>query len=257
MDRRFPRILYFGAVIFIIIIVLGCASVPHNRYPAYLEKRLTPVQRPYKVYGKVYYPLVSSQDFVEEGYASWYGPEFHGNTTSCGEIYNMNALTAAHKILPLHTYVRVTNLENGLKTIVRINDRGPFVKERIIDLSMAAAEELGIIEKGVANVRVEAIGRPITVSEEGKAVETYIQTSDYTSGRFWVQVGAFKNLNNALLLVDRLRRDHADVEVKMRHRDEELFYCVQVFVATDLNEAYSVKDEFDRNGFPDAFIVAE
>jgi rare lipoprotein A len=95
--------------------------------------------------------------WVEVGYAAWYGPGFHGKRTASGEIYNMYDLTAAHKTLPFGTIVKVYNLENGRSVVVRINDRGPFVKGRIIDLSYGAAKKLGMIEKGVVRVRIEVI----------------------------------------------------------------------------------------------------
>ena len=95
---------------------------------------------------------------VQVGYASWYGPRFHGRRTASGEIYDMNALTAAHKTLPFGTLVRVTNLQNGKSVVVRINDRGPYVKGRIIDLSAAAAKKIGLDKSGVAKVKLEIIG---------------------------------------------------------------------------------------------------
>ena len=111
----------------------------------------------YVVFGKTYYPKPSSRGYVERGIASWYGPKFHGRKTSSGEPYDMHQMTAAHKTLPLPTYARVTNLENGRSTIVRINDRGPFVGDRIIDLSFAAAKKLGVDKKGLASVEVASI----------------------------------------------------------------------------------------------------
>ena len=116
---------------------------------------LPPTQRPYKVFGVWYYPLPSAAGFVEEGRASWYGPGFHGRLTSNGESYDMHALTAAHKTLPLGTHVKVTRTDNGRSVVVRLNDRGPFVDERIIDLSRAAAQQLGMIGPGTAPVRLE------------------------------------------------------------------------------------------------------
>ena len=116
-----------------------------------------PGSKPYTVRGKTYYPLKSAHGFVEEGVASWYGPGFHGKTTASGERFNQYALTAAHKILPLDTKVRVTNLSNGRSLIVRINDRGPFVDDRVIDLSKACAQRLGVIGKGTARVRIQSL----------------------------------------------------------------------------------------------------
>ncbi|RMH16713.1 MAG: septal ring lytic transglycosylase RlpA family protein [Gemmatimonadetes bacterium] len=113
----------------------------------------------YEVFGKTYHTLRDARGFVQEGMASWYGQEFHGRRTSSGEPYDMFAMTAAHRELPLPTYVRVTNLENGRSVVVRVNDRGPFhdTESRIIDLSYAAAYKLRIIGPGTARVRVEAI----------------------------------------------------------------------------------------------------
>ncbi|WP_295879437.1 septal ring lytic transglycosylase RlpA family protein [uncultured Thiohalocapsa sp.] len=111
----------------------------------------------YVVFGRTYYPKSTSRGHVERGIASWYGPKFHGRKTSSGERYDMHQLTAAHKTLPLPTYALVTNLENGRNLIVRINDRGPFVGDRVIDLSYAAAKQLGMDKKGLAKVQVTSI----------------------------------------------------------------------------------------------------
>ncbi|RMF17951.1 MAG: septal ring lytic transglycosylase RlpA family protein [Gammaproteobacteria bacterium] len=112
---------------------------------------------PYTVNGRTYHVLASAQGYVEEGVASWYGNKFHGHRTSNGEIYDMYKYTAAHKTLPLPSYVRVTNLANGRSVVVRVNDRGPFHGNRLIDLSYAAAQKLGYVGQGTARVRVEAI----------------------------------------------------------------------------------------------------
>ena len=142
--------------------------------------------RPYTVRGKTYYPLKSAKGFVEEGTASWYGPGFHGKTTANGETYNQYAMTAAHKLLPLGTKVRVTHMGNGRSIIVRINDRGPFVDDRVIDLSRAAANRLNILGPGTARVRIQSLGGVATMQENG----------DMT-GPFYVQVGAFASRENA------------------------------------------------------------
>jgi rare lipoprotein A len=113
--------------------------------------------RPYSVFGVRYTPMRSRQSFVEEGRASWYGRKFHGKQTATGEAYDMYAMTGAHKTLPLPSYVRVTNLENGRAVVVRVNDRGPFHSDRIIDLSYAAAYKLGYLQKGSTRVRIEAV----------------------------------------------------------------------------------------------------
>ncbi len=113
--------------------------------------------RPYTVFGRTYTPDVSGDPLVQEGVASWYGRRYHGRQTSSGEIYDMNALTAAHTTLPIPSYARVTRLDNGRQVLVRVNDRGPFLGERIIDLSYAAAARLGMVDAGQARVRVERL----------------------------------------------------------------------------------------------------
>lgn len=114
------------------------------------------IGKPYKIDGIKYYPK-EYQKFSEEGVASWYGPKFHGKKTANGEIYNMNDMTASHRTLPMPVIAKVTNLENNKSVILRINDRGPFVKDRIIDLSRAAAQELDFLNQGTARVKVELL----------------------------------------------------------------------------------------------------
>lgn len=151
--------------------------------------------KPYTVRGKTYYPLKSAHGFVEEGIASWYGPGFHGKTTANGEAYNQYAMTAAHKILPLGTQVRVTNLATGRSIQVRINDRGPFVDDRVIDLSKAAATRLAIIGKGTARVRIQSIGTVQSTTPSGAI-----------KGDFYIQVGAFGSKANAAKLINILTK---------------------------------------------------
>ncbi|PIE82416.1 MAG: hypothetical protein CSA10_00685 [Cardiobacteriales bacterium] len=111
----------------------------------------------YTVRGKTYHTLAESEGFTQEGKASWYGPGFHGRKTASGEIFDMNAFTAAHKELPMGTRIEVTNLNNGKSIVVRVNDRGPFHGNRVLDLSRAAAKELGVIKSGTAKVSIRAL----------------------------------------------------------------------------------------------------
>jgi rare lipoprotein A len=142
--------------------------------------------RPYTVLGKKYYPTVAHVSDTFSGVASWYGPDFHAKKTSNGEIYNMYGQTAAHKTLPMNTMVRVDNLDNGKSTVVRINDRGPFVKGRIIDLSNKAAHDINMVKKGTANVQLTILGF------NGKVATTYEEKQQTaTVGNYYVQVGAF------------------------------------------------------------------
>ena len=148
--------------------------------------------RPYEVFGKKYYPTLARVNDKFSGIASWYGPKFHAKKTSNGEIYNMYAETAAHKTLPMNTVVRVTNLENGKSTVVRINDRGPFVAGRIIDLSNKAAHAIDMVKKGTAKVRVTVLGF------NGKIATTTAEKNEVKSvSNYYVQVGVFSKLEGA------------------------------------------------------------
>ncbi len=158
---------------------------------------------PYEVFGKKYYVMESSNGYHERGVASWYGSKFHGRRTSSGEPYDMHLATAAHKSLPLPTYAEVTNLDNGKKVIVKINDRGPFKDDRLIDMSYGAALRLGMIGTGTARVDVRAIDssdyRPDTrVAAHGSPAED-------ADGTF-LQAGAYGSRKNAEQLAGRLNR---------------------------------------------------
>ena len=125
---------------------------------------------PYTVFGKQYYPIPDARRYQAVGPASWYGTKFHGQATANGETYDLYGMTAAHKTLPLPSYVRVTNLENGKSAILRVNDRGPFYSDRIIDLSFAAAKKLGYAESGTARVKVEGIDPHEWWAQQGRPV---------------------------------------------------------------------------------------
>ena len=154
----------------------------------------------YVVLGKRYYVMDSSKGYVERGIASWYGTKFHGRRTSSGETYDMYAMTAAHKSLPLPTYVQVTNLSNSKFIVVKVNDRGPFHENRIIDLSYTAAIKLDIIQKGTGLVEVKAID--IEDSKEVILVEDDKNSTQDAS--FYIQVGTFSKLESAKKLKQKL-----------------------------------------------------
>lgn len=161
----------------LLLIIGGCSSKPASRYSIKQDTapnfkygdieypEIVPTfepynkwtARPYRVLGKHYIPISTGQGFEEEGSASWYGQKFHGHKTANGEIFNMFALTAAHKTLPLPSYIKVSNLDNGKSAIVRVNDRGPFHGSRVLDLSYGAAKKLGYHKYGVARVKIEVI----------------------------------------------------------------------------------------------------
>lgn len=175
--------------------------------------RVDPITRagnknPYTVFGKTYYLLPTSEGYRERGVASWYGTKFHGRSTANGERYDLYSMTAAHKTLPIPAYVIVRNLENGKEVIVRVNDRGPFHDDRIIDLSYAAAVKLGFSQKGTAMVEVEAInprtwGKPPVqpvpeiASKPATAQPTQAAPAPIDPNDYFVQVGAFKSLVSA------------------------------------------------------------
>lgn len=173
---------------------------------------------PYTINGVTYHVLPDETGYTEVGVASWYGRKFHGHLTSNGEVYDMFQVSAAHTRLPIPSYVRVTNLDNGKSLIARVNDRGPFHPGRIVDLSYAGAVLLGYADKGTARVRVEAVvpeqGRPGSVGA-GTAATTYPVNSveqlaverrliEENVGREYLQVGAFANLDSARALVARV-----------------------------------------------------
>ncbi|GAB6097786.1 hypothetical protein JCM14469_40400 [Desulfatiferula olefinivorans] len=158
----------------------------------------------YKVLGSWYQPLARAEGFTQKGIASWYGPTFHGKKTANGEIYDMHAMTAAHTTLPLGTRVRVRNLANDKEVTVRINDRGPFVHGRIIDLSKAAAQALDLIGHGTGKVQVTALTGPPKPTKPA---------ANKTSRTYSLQVGSFDQKANAEALVRRLSKDHDPVHL--------------------------------------------
>lgn len=155
--------------------------------------------RPYQVFGKWYEPTLERVGQEFSGIASWYGPDFHSKKTSNGEIYNMYALTAAHKTLPMNTMVHVLNLDNQKSVVVRINDRGPFVDGRIIDLSNAAANQIEMVGKGTANVKITILGfnAKIATTPEEKAQVA-------SAGKYLIQVGAFRKYEGAKVTQTKL-----------------------------------------------------
>ncbi|HID38847.1 MAG TPA: septal ring lytic transglycosylase RlpA family protein, partial [Calditrichaeota bacterium] len=209
--------------------------------------------KPYKVFGKWYQPLADVTGFKQRGIASWYGKEFHGRKTSNGEIYDMYAMTGAHKTLPMGTYVRVRNLKNNRTVEVRINDRGPFVRGRIIDLSYTAARKIDIVGPGTAPVEVVALGT--AVSDSGRT-RSYIPM-DFYSGNFTIQVGSFENRKNAEALKRRLENKFKNVRISAFDSGTGVFYRVRVGRFSDLRAAEEYESFLVKRGFPDAFTVAE
>ncbi|MCC5796701.1 MAG: septal ring lytic transglycosylase RlpA family protein [Methylophaga sp.] len=222
----------------------------------------------YEVFGKTYYTKASAEGYVERGLASWYGTKFHGRRTSSGEPYDMYAMTAAHKTLPLPTYAEVTNLENGRKVIVRINDRGPFVGDRIIDLSYTAAVKLGIKEQGTGMVEVRAItpgGTSSSTPRQPSETQTQAQpqpqkvaqTSPMDAG-VYVQVGAFSTMSRAQEVKTSLQQQISDsVRIQPVSRPQGDVYRVRIGPLASVEQSDALSDKLKRMGFAETQVVIE
>lgn len=215
-----------------------------------------PGQKPYEQNGVWYYPLPSSSGYIEEGIASWYGSEFHDRPTSSGEPYDMEALTAAHKILPLGTHVKVTNLRNAQSLILRINDRGPFVAGRSIDLSRNAARRLGVLQAGTAPVRIEAIQVASATTTDGITRWQPQPVPDFRHGKFAIQVGAFQSILNALRLKKGLEGEFETVFIQPGSNYNDSLYRVHAGFFSELTTAETKARWLKQRGFSDAFVVA-
>lgn len=253
-----------------IFILTGCSSKSSNYY-SYGKKstdrshiKVAPqkirnskamhraTMRPYKVFGKMYYPTLAKVGDTYTGISSWYGPNFHAKHTSNGEIYNMYASTAAHKTLPMNTMLRVDNLENGKSTIVRINDRGPFVGTRIIDLSNKAARAIDMVGKGLAKVKITILGfnaKIATTAQEKEATATV--------GKYYVQVGAFRRDEGARITQRKFKMiidDNYDVIIKKGLHNNEPINRVWISGFRSEEEARDFKANNDLNG---SMIIAQ
>lgn len=257
-----PLILYLC----LLICLLACAPKTHyvttvqpppKKVIVLPEKIEDPTLKPYVVNGVRYYPLPDSEGFSQSGRASWYGEKFHGRRTSSGEIFDMHKESAAHKTLPFDTYVRVLNLSNKKQIVLRINDRGPFMKGRIIDLSYAAAKKIGLVGPGVADVKIVALGKKVGELKTPGGIKPVVEISDLDRGVFTVQVGAFKDKINALGLADRLKVLFGHVEVTVYDDKERgTLHRVRVSKSSTLTKAGEVEKRLKEMGFDEAFIVS-
>jgi rare lipoprotein A len=209
----------------------------------------------YEVFGKRYYTLNTSRGYRENGVASWYGTKFHGKRTSSGETYDMYAMTAAHKTLPLPSYVEVTNLNNGRMVIVKVNDRGPFHDNRLIDLSYSAATKLGIIGQGTGMVEVRAI----TAGDAPVTTATPVQYPAQTGPvGLYLQVGAFSTSESAEQLRLKLQQQIGDaVLIVPFKKSEGYLYRVRVGPLANVEYGDSLASRLVGLGFNDAHIVIE
>ncbi|PID75928.1 MAG: septal ring lytic transglycosylase RlpA family lipoprotein [Deltaproteobacteria bacterium] len=202
----------------------------------------------YTINKKRYYPIPSADGYSERGYASWYGGSFHGRATSSGETYDMHAMTAAHKTLPMNTMLLVKNIENGRQAVVRINDRGPFVQGRIIDLSHKAAQLLGVTAKGVAKVQITSLKQK---SDKPSATID----NDLEKHTFYVQIGTFAQKGNATALQKRFTEAGHTAFIQKYCRPNRVLYRVQVYAGTDMSSAQKAKEALLQSGYTAAFVI--
>lgn len=207
----------------------------------------------YEIDGQVYHPMDSADGFREQGVASWYGDPFHGEKTANCEVYSMYAMTAAHKTLPFGTMLSVTNRENNKTTIVRVNDRGPYCRDRIIDLSYSAAQEIDMVPKGTAPVEIIALGKDEDVIDklEGKA-----RGSVYFTGDFTIQAGSFGDKGNAERVKASLESVVKDVQIAPLTKDGQTLYRVRVGRFTSIQQAQRVEQQLIDSGFKNVYTVA-
>ena len=266
MHIRFSKSKLFSFIVLLglIIFVTGCSkkviavevttrgnSVSENSYSP--TSSTTGVGKPYSIDGIQYVPENQPQNYTQKGIASWYGKKFHGRKTASGEIYNMHAMTAAHKTLPLQTWVKVHNLKNNKEIVVRINDRGPFVKGRIIDLSFNGAKRLGMANQGTAPVKVIVLGR---LKNPKSRKKEYLPVDIYT-GNFSIQVGAFQVKSNANKLKYDLSKLYKDVHI-VTHKDHRgTFYRVRVGKYSTLKKALMLEKKLNVDGRKTVFLIAE
>ena len=271
------RWLFYLLCLFSFVLLNGCATKGHRDGPPPYDVDVSripdavPKNEPrskygnlaaYRVYGKYYYTMNSSKNYQEKGIASWYGSKFHAQRTSSGERYNMLSMTAAHKTLPLPTYVQVTNLANGKKVVVKVNDRGPFAANRIIDLSYVAAKKLGMLGHGTAYVDVKAIDPNHMPSDSifvahntntyhpQPAPQRFAMAASHSKSPVYLQVGAFRSRAYAEKLKVRLRllvSSHPIVITKMASRSKQL-YRVEIGPIRDLKMADSITRRLKAKG---------
>jgi rare lipoprotein A len=243
--------------------------VPHAEPPSRYGNK-----SPYEVLGKTYYVLPNPENYKEYGKASWYGTKFHGQRTSSGELYDMYKLTAAHRSLPIPSYVRVTNLDNQKTAIVRVNDRGPFHSERLIDLSYAAAVKLGFADRGTTRVMVELVDGTDQISNIAAAPERSATPAPTRSapnaalasvppepavpdpGQIFLQAGAFKDAAGA----ERLKSDLTALVgsgVYVQRLPNDRYYRVRIGPVAQMSEATRLQALIVNASHPRPLIVRE
>lgn len=227
--------------------------------------------RPYVVLGKKYYPMTEARNYRQIGVASWYGRKFHGRRTALGERYDMYAMTAAHKTLPLPSYVQVRNLKNGRTVVVRVNDRGPFLRKRLIDLSYAAAYKLGMLGTGTTEVEVTAV-TPGYKPEPGNTGASQAKTAAVEETRptpaetvtagsalsIYLQVGAFAEAGNAEDLRRRLQQaDFKPVLVLPFTQNDKQLYRVRIGPLDSIEKGEAINRRLAEIGITNAHMINE
>jgi rare lipoprotein A len=265
-----------AALALLSLLVAGCAPFPHRRVARSAHPARPGGAHPiatsgkpctandagnsYVVFGHRYHVLRDATNYNKRGIASWYGKKFHGKLTSSGVPYDMYAATAASKVLPLCTWVKVTNLENGRYTVVQINDRGPFVAKRIIDLSYTAAKAIGMIGHGTALVDVNAIARPsrrppAELAQKSRRAPT---PELHHAPRMYLQLGAFLDRANASRLRAKLLLQQAGaVRIEAKTVHGRRFYAVQIGPYATVDQIDRLSTRLDRLGYSDSEVVIE
>ncbi|VAX14690.1 Septum-associated rare lipoprotein A [hydrothermal vent metagenome] len=262
-----------------VLVVSACGTLRNNRYQMHQDRapdknidisqipdaipRNEPRSkygnpRSYRVNGRTYRVMKSSQGYHARGIASWYGKKFHGHRTSSGETYNMYAMTAAHKELPLPTWVRVTHLGNGRSVIVKVNDRGPFHANRIIDLSWAAAKKLGITASGTGIVEIEALDPRDYQTRTAKINSTRKHASAPTlQYHLYLQAGAFISHNNAQLLQHKLQTALHIQNIRAVYNADKHLYRVRIGPLANVDEADRLAKQINQRGLATPHIVVD
>ncbi|MDB5420993.1 MAG: hypothetical protein JWR59_940 [Brevundimonas sp.] len=256
-----------GLIVALMSLLAACASIgggggDRGRAPTPVVRDPAPIvsgtMRPYEVRGRRYQPA-EQPNYDEVGMASWYGAQFNGRATASGERFDMNSLSAAHKTLPLPAMVEVTNLSNGRSAVVRVNDRGPFVDGRIIDLSRGAAEEIGLLSQGVGQVRVRYVG---PAPRLGGAPLQYASTAppraperphETSNSRFWIQAGSFVDSTAAHLAAESLGEKASVSDARI---DGQRYFRVLVGPWTDANAAEQARQGIVARGVREALLIS-
>ena len=255
---KFFAILFVGFVVF-----TGCSSSNGPDAPSFgggtssdgtkiidTPNMHKATMRPYTIDGKTYYPTMVSVGDTFSGVASWYGKDFHGKKTSNGEIYNMNDMTAAHKTFPMNTMLKVTNLKNNKSVVVRVNDRGPFVGTRIIDLSYLAATRLELAQSGTGPVGLEVIGFSGVVAPSDAPKQSVVM------GDYFVQIGAYRSKENAQKFVQQNMgvNGHYNAVLKEGTFENQPIYRVWL---KGFESSAEAEDFMAKGKFKGSFIVKE